>query len=209
MVKLGPGIEVPTEARPPGSELAFLSRRGSLTQAVLCTGSLAMNAGCGTAVLLDQGLTCTGQARWRAGLGDAAWPCVDGWARFIAEPDASLERSGLLSMVAAEHGLRERAPGLGLCTRESPPETPVAWFRWFEHLESGPARIDHVRRRLRSLDAGIVEVKVRGAAADADAWSRELRGEGRQPLVVLVHRIGSGAEAVVARRLPAVATSAE
>jgi len=46
-------------------------------------------------------------------------------------------------------------------------------------------------------------VKVRGGAADADAWSRALRGKGPDPFVVFVHRLGHGAEAVIARRAQA------
>ena len=201
MVKLGPGVEVPPDERPAGSELAFLSRGRALTQAVLCTGSLAHRPGCSTAVLLDHALECTGVATWSASAGDPAWPASSAWSRFIAEPDASLERSGLLPMQARAEGLAERAPGLGLCSREHEPSVVSPWFRWFERIECGPARVDHLQRRLRELDAGTVDVKVRGAAADADAWSRALRGDGARHLVVFVHRVGEGAEAVIARRL--------
>ncbi len=199
MAKLGPGVEIPQDARPAGSELAFLSRRGGLTQAVLCTGVLARHAGA-SAVLLDQGVEVHGPSRWSATTGDPAWPAAGEWSRFIAEPDASLERSGLLSKVAAEHGLRERAPGLGLCTRPEAPDATTPWFRWFERLETCAARLEPLQRRMRALGAGPVDVKVRGGAADADAWSRALRGDGTEALVVLVHRMGAGAEAVIARR---------
>jgi hypothetical protein len=46
-------------------------------------------------------------------------------------------------------------------------------------------------------------VKVRGGAADADTWSRALRGTGSEPFVVFVHRLGQGAEAVIAHRAQA------
>jgi hypothetical protein len=140
--------------------------------------------------------------------GDPTWPASDAWQRWIAEPDPSLERSGLLAMLAREEGLRERAPGLGLCTRDEPPDDHSPWFRWFECIETCPARLDHLQRRLRDLHAGTVDVKVRGHAADADAWSRALRGEGSESLVVFVHRIGTGTEAVVARRREPSATDA-
>ena len=201
MVKLGPGIDIPTAERPTGSELAFLSHGRTLRQAVLCTGSLRRNANRNTAVLLDAGMELAGEATWRAGVGDPGWPAIDGWRRFIAEPDPSLERSGLLPIAARAEGLVERAAGLGLCTRDEPPASASPWFRWFEALATVPARVDDLRRELRARGAGVVDVKVRGGAADADAWSRALRGDGVEHLVVLVHRVGSGAEAVVARRL--------
>lgn len=201
MVKLGPGVDIPATERPAQSELAFLSRGRSLTQAVLCTGRLCRNPSSNTAVLLEEGMELTGTATWTATAGDADWPAVDRWRRFIAEPDPSLERSGVLPIAARTEGLHERATGLGLCTRDEAPAAQSAWFRWFEHIATLPARLDDLQRALRARGAGIVQVKVRGGAADADAWSRALRGDGAEEVVVFVHRLGGGAEAVVARRL--------
>ena len=202
-VKLGPGIELPSEDRPPGSELAFLGREGALTQAVLLTGSAAWHAGHNTAVRLEARAEVHGPPTWSVRGGATEWPAVDRWERFIAEPDASLERSGLLPQLAAPLGLRERAPGLGLCSRDAPPqgEPAEAWFRWFERIEVMPARLSTVARRLRELDAGEVAVKVRGGAVDADAWSSGCRGPGTRSLVVLVHRTPTGMEAVLVRRV--------
>ena len=202
-VKLGPGIELPGEARPPGSELAFLGREGALTQAVLLTGSAAWHAGHNTAVRLEARAEVHGPPTWSVRGGATEWPAVDRWERFIAEPDASLERSGLLPRVAAPLGLHERAPGLGLCSRDAGPQgdPAEAWFRWFERIEVMPARLPTVARRLRELDAGDVAVKVRGGAVDADAWSSACRGPGTRSLVVLVHRTPTGMEAVLVRRV--------
>ena len=201
MVKLGPGVQVPPEAMPEDSELAILSRGGQLTQAVLTTGSLVRHAGRRVAVLLRERTELVGVPTWNPSTGDPAWPAQDGWLRWIAEPDPSLERTGLLPIAAQARDLRERAPGLGLCTGAHVPTARDPWFRWFECIESAPARLDHLSRRLRQLGAGTVDVKVRAGTADADAWSRALRGDGTEPFVVLVHRIGDGVEAVIARRL--------
>jgi hypothetical protein len=201
MVKLSPGVEIPETELPDGAELAVLSRRGRLTQAVLSTGCLARHAGQRVAVGLDRGAEIAGKPSWSPSLGDPAWPAADGWSRCIAEPDPALERSGLLAIAAAEIDLRERAPGLGLCTGMRMTDARSPWFRWYELIEPATARLDALARRLAQLDAGTVDVKVRGGAADADAWSRSLRGPGDQALVVFVHRLGAGAEAVIARRL--------
>ena len=202
-VKLGPGVEIPPAERPPGSELAFLSRDGTLTQAVLLTGRAAHHPGRNTAVRLVDGSETSGVASWSVQSGSPGWPPCTAWGRFVAEPDPSLERSGLLGDVAGPLELRERFAGLGLCTRDARPQgTPAeAWFRWFERLDTLPARLPALERRLRDLGAGEVHVKVRGGVVDADGWSRALRGGGEQPLVVLVHRAGAGAEAVIARRI--------
>jgi hypothetical protein len=201
MVKLGPGVEIPPDAMPHGGEVAVLSRGGRLTQAVLTTGSLSRLPGRRIAVLLQHGVELSGAATWTSAAGDPQWPAVEAWERFIAEPDPSLERSGLLPVAARAEGLRERAAGLGLCTGAEVSARPSPWFRWFERIDSLPARLDHVAAGLRRLHAGIVDVKVRAGAADADEWSRALRSDGPEQLVVFVHRIGSGAEAVIARRV--------
>lgn len=201
-VKLGPGVTIPADERPARGELAFLSRDGTLVQAVLLAGRAARSPGCSTAVRLGTGLEVSGPPTWSVSGGSAAWPASRGWARFIAEPDPSLERSGLLPQVAVLLGLRERAAGLGLCTRDAGPQgsPEEAWFRWFEQVEVLPARLSQVERRVRELGAGEVHVKVRGRAVDADAWARALQGRGDRALVVLVHRTGDGAEAVIAQR---------
>lgn len=228
MIKLGPGTDVPPDARPTGSELVVISRHGSLTQAVLCTGALAAPAlgtdsahavvhgrdPAGTheatrAVLLRAAmphLEIAGAPTWASGRGDREWPCARGWNRIIAEPDPALERSGLLAQAGRAARLAEVHPGLGLCT-DADTACEVAavdaspWWRAWDVLASGPARLDDVSARLRALNAGIVEVKVRGAAADADAWSRALRSESGEPLTVFVHRTARpGSEAVIGRR---------
>lgn len=215
MVKLGPGTDVPADARPAGSELVVLSRAGSLTQAVLCTGSLASSESEATAaidaaraVLLRPGevaLEIAGRTVWTSGRGDPGWPRATSWSRVVAEPDPSLERSGLLPVAARALGMAEVHPGLGLCTdapacdlaavRQSP------WWRTWEIVATMPARLDDIRATLREHRAGPVDVKVRGGMADADEWSRALRGDGGSPITVLVHRTPrGGAEAIIARR---------
>jgi len=202
-IKLGPGVEIPASERPADSELAFLSRDRRLAQAVLLTGGAVRHPGRNTAVRLVDGAELAGVPTWTAMHGDPAWPAADRWDRWIAEPDPALERSGLLPIAAAVLGLRERTPGLGLCTTGARPAATADradWFRWFEVVEPAPPRLDHLQRRLRALGAGVVEVKVRGRAAPADDWSQALHGPGDEPLVVFVHRIGTGSEAVIARR---------
>jgi hypothetical protein len=216
MVKLGPGTDVPPEARPVGSELVVISRSGSLTQAVLCTGALASppaarRHACDSAraVLLRGGMPdveIAGQRSWESGRGARDWPCAASWNRIIAEPDPALERSGLLPDAARAFGLAEVHPGLGLCTVAGPSCELAAvdaspWWRTWDVVEVAPGRLDDIRSRMRAHGAGIVNVKVRGGAAEADEWSHALRGDGTAALTVFVHRApGRGIEAVIARR---------
>lgn len=215
MVKLGPGTDVPPDARPVRSELVLLSRVGSLTQAVLCTGALALldrgttsPTDSSRAVLLRPGevaLEIAGRSTWTSGRGDASWPCATSWNRIVAEPDPALERSGLLPIAARALGLAEVHPGLGLCTDGPGCDVQLVeqspWWRTWEIIDVRPARLDELRARLRAQGAGPVDVKVRGGAADADAWSRALAAGQGPPLSVFVHRTGTvGTESLIARR---------
>lgn len=215
MVKLGPGTDVPPDARPVGSELVVLSRGGALTQAVLCTGVLALSdhgtesaIDSARAVLLRPGkaaLEIAGRSAWTSGRGDPDWPCAPSWSRIVAEPDPSLERSGLLSVAARALGLVEVHPGLGLCTdaggRDISAVDRSPWWRTWDIVAVMPGRLDDIRSMLCEHRAGEVTVKVRGGVADADEWSRALRGDRGESFTVLVHRNPHmGAEAILARR---------
>jgi hypothetical protein len=215
MVKLGPGTDVPHDARPKGSELVHLSRGGTLTQAVLCTGALARtqpaqahSTSPARAVLLHEGAhpdEIAGSPTWASGRGEGGWPCAPAWGRIVAEPDPSLERSGLLGVAARSLALAEVHPGLGLCTDADGCDLAAVdrspWWRTWDVVEVVPGRLDAVRERLRSHGAGIVDVKVRGKAAPADEWAIALRSEPGGPMTTFVHRIGDrGVEALIARR---------
>lgn len=214
MVKLGPGTDVPPEARPPGSELVYLSRDGALTQALLCTGVMAEPASghacsASRAVLLRHGqapIDCAGLATWTSGRGAPGWLPAPRWGRLIAEPDPSLERSGLLPQAAAALGLAEVHAGLGLCTNQTDGLDVNAvvgspWWRAWEVVAVVPGRLEAVEVAARAHQPGIVDVKVRGGAAPADQWSAALRGRGSTPITVFVHRTRSGStEAVLAKR---------
>jgi hypothetical protein len=146
-----------------------------------------------------------GQRSWESGRGARDWVCAASWKRIIAEPDPALERSGLLPDAARALGLAEVHPGLGLCTDASPSCELAAvdaspWWRTWDVVEVVPGRLDALRARLHAHGAGIVDVKVRGGAADADGWSRALRGEGTAAFTVFAHRVpGHGIEGVIAR----------
>ena len=215
MVKIGPGTDVPPDARPVGSELVVLSRAGSLTQAVLCTGVLALPVHLADAaidparaVLLRSrqvALEIAGPSTWTSGRGDPSWPYATSWSRIVAEPDPSLERSGLLPLAARALGVAEVHPGLGLCTDTGGCDIAAVdrspWWRTWHIIAVVRGRLDDIRLSLREHGAGPVDVKVRGGVADADEWSRALRGDGGSSITVLVHRTPrGGAEAIIARR---------
>lgn len=191
-IKLGPGIDIASLPQADDLELEFVSEHGRLVTALLWCGRLASTPR--RATLLPGGVTVSGDP-----------VALPGWygeiGRFLFEPDAALERAGLLGQIARGHALGELHPGLGLLTGEADADTP--WLRRFAVIDSLPWREDALADRLRAHDAGEVEVKTRGAAIDAMAVQRGLATSGlrgSRRLVLFGLRLGKRRIAIIAER---------
>ena len=186
-IKLGPGVD--PASLPPG-EVEVVSEGGRLTQALLWTGALAkmglraslLGERTESVVAGEVGDRHRTEAETAGGIGG-----------FVFEPDPSLERVGLLGVVAEREGLGEIAPGLGLLTGDAPVDS--AWLARFRVHESMAFHEKRAREWLSANDAGIVEVKTRGGSADADRLQRSLRCGGSVVYSVFVLRIGVGRDA--------------
>ncbi|MBX3385372.1 MAG: hypothetical protein KF768_02245 [Phycisphaeraceae bacterium] len=207
-IKLGPGtdreqvVEALGGAGARGMEVEYVSEGGRMTQAVVWTGALAGSTGVSATMLGGGGA--------RTIRGEAGRPGVVGLGRYVYEPDPALERARLLAALCEEvgEGLGEMHAGLGLLSSDARVES--AWCAGFGVLEVVAYSVKRLREVMRSLDAGVVEVKTRGGACDTDALQKELRGEGSRTLTVFVLRLRGAVEgggeltAIVAERLPTV-----
>lgn len=188
-IKLGPGVEM--ESLPAG-EVEVINRGGSLVQAVLWTGRLARASR--SATLLEKNITLSG----------AVIPIPIPTAepdRYVMAVDAAVERAGLIGRLCQELGLPAVHPALGLLTGSKPAASP--WVTNFQLLARLPWHDPPKKARqwLAAHGAGIVEVKTRGKAADADFAARLLRGKGEERYTVFIHRLGRKVEAWITRRL--------
>jgi hypothetical protein len=113
--------------------------------------------------------------------------------------DASVERAGLMGLLARELGLVALHPSLGLLTGNELVESP--FLTPFRLIERMGWREKKVREWLRANDAGIVEVKTRGRAVDPDKVQAALRGDGATPYTLFVLRFDRRVEALIARRV--------
>lgn len=186
-IKLGPGIDFGELPEFDATEIEILGTERGLVQAVVWCGPIAHAAGLRTATRVDRGLSFRARPR--------ALPADPTLRRFLVVPEPALERAGLVAARVPE--LAELAPGLGLCSVDSPLSDP--WFRSFEILESLAWRNDRIASALARLDVGALTVKIRGKVADANAAQRRWQGTGSQPLVLFGFRLGTSSRAIIAR----------
>lgn len=197
-IKLGPGTDLSHLAALFPSDLPlqleYISERGRLTQAVLWLGQLAASPTDpqqqsppplrATLLTHDAANTLAGEAaplppRTRA---------LDS-ARYLHEPDPSLERAQLLHLIAAQHALEEFHPNLGLLISEHAATTP--WLSTFEILHADTWSDRRAHAWLAAHGGGIVEVKTRGKAVDPDPIQRQLSGTGPNPFVIFILKLHS------------------
>lgn len=188
--KLGPGIDLPIEGAPAGSELEFISEDRTLVQAVLWWGACARHPGERSATALRGR-----DVRTMHGL-PGTMPLREGaYGACIAVPDPALERSGLAGASAARLGLAEAAVGLGIAHGPMPEHEEAWWWRWYHVAAEIPWRTDAALAWLRDHDAGEVTVKTRGKAVDPDALARTWRGRGARAWTVFMLRHGTALRA--------------
>ncbi|HJC60620.1 MAG TPA: class I SAM-dependent methyltransferase [Candidatus Dietzia intestinigallinarum] len=113
--------------------------------------------------------------------------------RFIVDPDGAVVRAGLVRHWARRHGLRQLDSRIAHLTGARIP----AGYSGFEVLRR--CRLDRreLRRVLRDLDCGSLEILVRGVDVDPDVLRRSLALRGSRPLALVVTRIERSAVVLV------------
>jgi hypothetical protein len=195
-IKLGPGVEL--EALPAG-EVEFITDRRTLVQAVLWTGELAGAPRRATVVEPPAELTPEAEPIVHELAGDPVEPAYGEPGAYLLAADPAVERAGLIGRLAVELDAWSIHPRLGLLSRDQPMRSPFGTA--FERLATLPWRSKRVKGWLDAHDGGLVEVKTRGGAVDADREARRLRGAGGTPYTVFILRHDRELRAHIARRL--------
>jgi SAM-dependent methyltransferase len=124
---------------------------------------------------------------------------------WILEPRGAILRAGLLGALAARVAGSVPGPGIGylLTADPSPAAELAAAFRVGEVL---PVRRAVLRRRLRELGAGAVEILARGVEVDVPVLRDAIltARAGSAAVTLVLTRTRSGACALVVERAPAV-----
>lgn len=211
-IKLGPGVDFAqlADELPPGVT-EIISEAGRLTQAVHWLGPLMprlresmigpCTEGDRLATLIASAPHSAAVVHELCGRPNAAALPVESRSslRYVYEPDDSVERAELLHVLCDHLSMPMLHAQCGLLTSDQLVHSP--WLRAFEVIQIRPWNERRVRSLLQSLDVGEVEVKPRGVAVDPSALQQAWQGRGNQALVVLLRRLGSQQQAIIARRV--------
>ena len=201
-IKFSPGVDrAAFGALNRGLAWEWIAEEDRLVQAVAWSGAFARDDG---AAGRTRATLLAAESHTIAGIPDdarddrlrVAEAIVPG--AFLSEPIAALERAALLTEAAgAGDAAQEVARGLGLVVSDAPLAAP--WFESFELIDECAAREDAVHAALRRHALAARSVRVRGRAADADAFTRALSARPDGEAVVFLFRDGRRARALIAR----------
>ncbi|WP_235660367.1 THUMP-like domain-containing protein [Mycolicibacterium gilvum] len=182
VVKCAPGIDfaVVGELGFHG-EIELVSLGGSVREACLWSSGFAADGVRRRATMLDTGEQVTDTDPGECPVAPAG--------RWIVDPDGAVVRAGLVRHYAARHGLWQLDPDIAYLSGDRLPDG----VRGFEVLDQVAFSERHLRQALSALDAGALEILVRGLDVDPDALRARLRPRGAAQISVVVTRIGSGA----------------
>lgn len=188
-LKVAPGIDYGT--LPWADEVEVVSLRGQVRETTLWCGDLATPGVSRRATLLPSGATISD-----AQPGDCP---IRAAGRYLYEPDRAVIRAGLVRQVGAMLGLWQLDARIAYLSGDEPLTSP--FVQGFEVEEKLPFGLKSLRRRLRELDVGILEIKKRGLALDPDAFRRRLKLSGSESKTLILTRIQDKPLAFLCHRL--------
>lgn len=200
-VKCAPGLDYSEWAGP----VVVASVDGAVKEACLYTPGLAERPAADghpvRAAWLLRGDAASGAATGRDGTGDETissadfspdeLPAAGEVGRYIVDPDGAVVRAGLVKHYAARHGLRQLDEKIAYLTGQIIPPGRSG-FPFIEQVS-----LKRLSSCLKALDAGSLEILVRGVNIDPDQLRKKLKLQGSRPLAVVVTRLGRGAVALV------------
>lgn len=195
-VKLAPGID--HHYLGIGSHAQWLSYDGALVEASLWSTQLAPE-GPGRSALVYHHHTIDVLSEECAPDAPLTPAPVGALEQYLFEPDPAVIRAGLLARLADLTGTHLVHPKIAYLSGPSPTDSP--YWTGFEVLAEVALRPKVVKRQLRELGAGPVEVKKRGADVDPAQLQKQWQQKAGIPVVVFATRVGSSHRAIIARRL--------
>lgn len=161
-------------------ELEHVSVRGECREAIAWLGQLKTAERRATA--LPSGETfCSDAPPPRPRVGDVR--------TYLFDPDPALIQSGLLAEFAAKRQLDWIDASVPYLTGDVPIDSSLV--RAYRVLEQHPFQLKALRKRLRELHVGRVEIKKRGFAITPEEIRGRLDLRGDQDLTIILTRIGN------------------
>ena len=191
-IKLSPAID---PAQLPPGEVEFISKKGSLSQAVLWTGDLAQNTRSATIIGSDAAFSPTVHTI----TGTQGSPPTAPIAAYLYAIDPAVERAQLQHVLCNQLDLVSIHHALGLLTSQRLVDSP--FLTPFQLIKNIPYRPNKVQQFLRSSDAGHVEVKTRDAAVNPDQLQPKLSGSGSRRYTLFILRFDRQLRCLITQRI--------
>lgn len=196
-VKVAPGIDY--SLLPRDFQVQWTSDHGNLVEACLWSPELAPEGpgryaavlGAGSFSVLSDPNSTDPKSPPRPGH-------VGAVGKYLFEPDPAVIRAGLVAHLAEETNTHLISPRIAYLSGDVPLSSP--FLTSFQVETVAPLREKALKSVLRSIGAGPVEVKKRGADVDTDSWQRRLSSSQGVPVVVFATRVGEQHRAIVATR---------
>ena len=188
VVKSAPGMDF--ALTPGASEVELVSLDGDVREACLWSSPLATSGVRRRATVLS-----SSRPQWTITDADPSDCPVRPPGEWLVNPDGAVVRAGLVRQYGARHGLGQLDERIAYLTGDAAPPD----VRAFRILEHGHYSEKELRGALRRLDAGAVEILVRGLDVDPNALRPRLRLRGSTAYTVVLTRIGRTPTAFVCR----------
>jgi hypothetical protein len=182
-VKFAPGI--PLDLVPPGWEAEFVADGADLKEAVLWSPALATAPR--RATILPEGHTLV--------VADGSPVPILPPGAYLLDPNPAVGRAGVVEDLARTLGAWKIDEQIAFLSSDEHIETPFG--RTLKIEASLPWNLKELRRLLRSLDIGAVDIRKRGSAVDVDDLHRRLRLEGEHQATVVLTRVADRPWALV------------
>ena len=119
----------------------------------------------------------------------------------LLDPNPAVTRAGLVEDLARSLPAAAMIdPRIAFLVAPDPVETPFA--RSLRVVDSFPWHEKRLKRRLRDLDAGPIDIRRRGLPGDVDAITRRVRGPGSRPFTVAMTRVEDQPWAIICEPIP-------
>ena len=188
-IKLGPGH--PHEAIPDDCEAQWVSVNGDLVELSLWFGKLARPNIARSALLIRDGV----KHELTSAVSDSGHANVRELGEYIYEPDNSVVRSHLISVLASDLKLGLVSPEIAYLTGDAELESP--WLRGFKVLENLTFDRKKLKARLQELGIGILEIKKRGSDVVPETLRKELQLKGKRAATLIITRVGDSHRALI------------
>jgi SAM-dependent methyltransferase len=196
-VKLGPAmphelLPEATAARP--AEAQWLSVDGELVECAVWLGASARSGVARSALVLRDGAA---RELVSSTLASEDAP-IDELGEYLYEPDGAVIRGRFIGDLARELGGHMISREIAWVTADAAHETPFA--QSFRVREVLPLHPNQLKKRLRALEIGRLEIKKRGVDIDPAKLRKELQPRGDEAATLICTRVQDRRVAILADR---------